>query len=819
MYTEYIDFNSLFEAIKQDKEAEGANASNLNRYPVRFVLFDNFKDSYAFALRMIQEMHVQMEKMEKWVTEAGYADILITHQRFADEIEEYIRGLQGESKILAPFSEIARFYDNIHLKEFDVLIRTVKGIETSNQGWDKHQRVYIPIVGLEGKMSPFFKDTQMTIWHLHSVDEDLNYRLILTNQTTYGVRHLEKFYTIVHNVSEWLAIWRKPDTHTKKHLICTSSAIHANSDNARPDNAFSFAVCDTAHDFLIKGLNFPFKHINYIPKDDQFWEELTKDIDLEELAPDSEEGGLPHFSFTRYFEHHFSVSSIDGIKGFMKLWFDYKSDFSRWLLVNTYLSDVDEEDYIGRVLHNLKDYTDQSLFSAFALEINQNVDDMKERLCCLNDGAQRGICLSIDTQNDLEEALEENAKNYGYSNTIKLFSSISEREKRMTIQWLRDGKIKRDDIKESYPELYYYLEKSTGTTNDAQVWALEYIDKYKTAKVTDSYAPIEAAINEINQDSSTFYKWYVKFKTIPQLLNSRGDIEVFYWIDGLGIDWIPLISHIVELRNRDKIYLNEIMIGSALLPTITSKNKANLEKLKKNGVVFKKIGDIDKLAHENNYVYPDNIIHEIEAVCTAVNDILDQYQSKKIAIIADHGLTALAQYQDGLKLKGFTSHHFGRYATKNDGKIVEDNNYFIDDDHKTVFALRHNSLGNKIADNSSAHGGCTPEEVLVPIFIISPEKNKKTWTLRLLNKTLDPINNVLHLNILGLQSTDDPKVIYNGVTYEIQKTGEGIYDCAIKNLDDGVTEIEFIAGGFSEKYTITVKTGATIDDPFASMGF
>lgn len=48
---EHID--CLVEEVKRDKAADGANSSMLNRYPVRFVLFDNFADSKEFVTELI----------------------------------------------------------------------------------------------------------------------------------------------------------------------------------------------------------------------------------------------------------------------------------------------------------------------------------------------------------------------------------------------------------------------------------------------------------------------------------------------------------------------------------------------------------------------------------------------------------------------------------------------------------------------------------------------------------------------------------------------------------------------------------------------
>ena len=51
--------------------------------------------------------------------------------------------------------------------------------------------------------------------------------------------------------------------------------------------------------------------------------------------------------------------------------------------------------------------------------------------------------------------------------------------------------------------------------------------------------------------------------------------------------------------------------------------------------------------------------------------------------------------------------------------VNKDNNYIILEDQKTYCSLSHKSLSKKTPEGVGTHGGCTPEEVLVPIFFIS----------------------------------------------------------------------------------------------------
>lgn len=110
------------------------------------------------------------------------------------------------------------------------------------------------------------------------------------------------------------------------------------------------------------------------------------------------------------------------------------------------------------------------------------------------------------------------------------------------------------------------------------------------------------------------------------MLNERKDIDVFYWIDGLGIDWIPFIMQLVEQYQSEGIFLNEIMIARSLLPSKTENNKADLLKLA-NGELSKK-GDLDSFAHKLTS-YPKYIIEEMRIVESAVREIISEHAGKR----------------------------------------------------------------------------------------------------------------------------------------------------------------------------------------------
>ncbi len=809
MYVEFNNIESLLEAVRQDKEANGVDSSTRLRYPIRFVLFDNFIDSYAFTIRMIQEMKLTVESVQSWL-DIEFPDIMLTGSKLCAVIENYIRSLNGGSKIITPFSELARFYDNTKAKVFDSMIQTLRTIETNNAGWENRQRIYIPIVGLEGKMSTFFNDPQAIIWYQKTENYELNYRLLLTNKTTYGVKNLESQYTIINNVSEWLHFWKDQDAHGKPLLLCTSGSIFANARYAQPDNAFSYCIVDNVYDFITVGLGIDSIDISYKESDEPYWKELATELDLQEK-----------FDFGKFFANHFSISVVNTVKNFIDLWFKYSDEFSRWLLTHTYAKQA-QGTFLGDILKGLNSYSNSELFSAIALHMPSSDVALEERLLCLKEAAKRSVKMTDEVATKLCKKLEVLAHEGGYNTAIKLFTPATDKEKELAIYWLGKGLITVEDIKHFYTDLYYYLQPAFGTMEQNQTWVLDYINYYKRAKIADTYTQsVAAEIKKRNGDTVKFLTWKNQFKTTRAHLQSRGDIEVFFWIDGLGIDWIPLIKHFIEERSvAEKIYLNDVKIACAQLPTCTAINRIELEKLgAKEGVIFEKIGDIDTMAHQSTNIYPYNIINELDAVRDIINQVITKYVGKKIAIVSDHGLTYLSQLQQGIGLSGYDYHHYGRYATIQKGVPTIDENYFKMEDNKTVLALNHHSLGNKIQSGLGAHGGCTPEEVLVPIIIISASPGISSHTVQWLDDELSATNPIVHLSIKGLTTMEVPLLEYNGKDYHIKCVDHDLYESDVIEIVDTCDNFSLKIGDILYPRIIPVNTGAKEDDLFADFGF
>lgn len=803
MYSEYHSFEELKTQVIADRAQTGLDVSTRNRYPIRFVLFDNFRDCSQFVDFVQQEMEAIVQSVDKWI-DLEYPDLMITHTALARHIKEHIKKMDGGSCVIAPFSELARFYDNEEKKTFDALLKTIKAIEASAKAVASHQRVYVPIVGLEGKMESFSKDSQSIIWRLKTEDKGLTYRLIISNNTSYGVQGLESHYTVVKNIHEWLNVWKDADKQVTPNIVCTSQAIFANSVFAQPDNAFAFIQCDDAYEFLTKGLQLQFGGLTKVMGDGDNWSLLASQIDV-----------TNGFSFTQYVKDYFSVSEIDNHEKFIKLWLDYPSQHERWLLARYYQLQQNGEDFICRILTKTTSLTGNDFIEQMVLDMTEIETEMQVRQYCLREAAKRNVVLREGVEATLNKRLQAIADKYNAASALKYCTGITTKEKELTISWVGRGLINIEQVKPFYPDLFHYYSTPLGISTNVPEWLAEYMKEHKKAKISNTYtAEIEQQIKSLNQSEITFDQWYQTFSTTRTLLQSRGDIEVLYWIDGLGIEWIPLIKEIIREKNNQNVFLNDIKIARAILPSKTDVNKADIQKLMPEGQQLMKMGDLDNLAHQPTNMWPNTIIKEIQLVREIIDDIISRYNGKKIAIISDHGLTYLSQLRDGLGLSGVESDHHGRVAKRQNGTWTADDNYLRLDDGKTVCALKHNSLCNKVPKGQGIHGGCTPEEVLVPIFIISSYVANAEWSADILSLELSGTSPKVQFRIKNIPSVEIPVVEYNGIRYGLHQVGGDVYESDALAVDDECKIVSLVIGSVSRIYNINVTTGAKEDDLF-----
>ena len=804
MFETFTNFEKLLWNVRADRNIEGDSASTANRFPVRFVLFDNFRDCCMFVEDISHLPNINIQRLEDWMDEE-YPDIFIPHDKLAKKILQLIRSTPSEYRIIMPFSEMARFYDNKDKLEFDALISTIKGFDTEKEGFKHKQRIYIPIVGQEGKMQHFRDDSQSFIWYYHNSDRQLDYRLIMTDGTTYGVKGLESKYNIANTLTEWLGFWKYPEL--KQNIISISKSVYSHREYAEPDNAFEFCKCENAYQFLTNGLRLDVDCIPYNEEEEVYWNILASKVNI------------VNFKFEQFFNEQFGIYNLADYKIFFETWFKNKEPFMRWLLAKYYVYKFCDKGYICRVLQQLDGYSDTAFAKGLALTIF-SLDDqeayIEERHEGLMQGYKNNMELTPEVQSYLIEKIEEIEEKSGISSAVKYVSCMSCAEKALVIEWYRDGKISKEDILDLYPDLYYYLGKTIASAEDT--WVLDYMDKYKEAKVKNIYSDeIRKYIITKNQNHVEHFKWANKFSTTRTLLSRRSDIQCYLWIDGLGVDWIPFISQIVKEHELEGYYLNEVYVATAKVPTRTDINKADIHAL--SGGLFEKTGDLDQIAHTCR-AYPKFIIDDLETVRRATHKFLIEHPGMKIAIVSDHGISYLSQLLPGYNLKGYKSDHYGRIAettVQSKASIVIDDKYNIINmpDNKTIClcALKHESLMAKIPEGMGCHGGCTPEEQLVPVMIVSPEKNVATWRASLKSFEIEEANPIVVYEIVGLDSTQTPFIEYNNKNYALNAKG-CVFTSERLPLVKDVTMVKLRIGTWEREDTFTIKMAVEEDDLF-----
>lgn len=803
MYKVIDSVEELYQEIEIDKNWTGAECSIRNRYPIRFVLFENFHDFNAFVQECSNHC-VFVQGMDKWMDEDNN-DELMTYSQLADRFKDYIEHLPSNDFVIAPFSEIARFYDNDKYKEFNSLIKTIRLISSPIEAQIDHQRVYIPIIGMQSKMNQFKDDPNIHIWEYRSGKDIFKYKLILTRGNTYGVRSLNECFTICSNMREWTVLW-KVGNNIKNRIICTSKTIYNNANNAHPDNAFDYVICSNVFEFLTKGLELDFGGLQFNDIDIKYWEQLASNIDISV------------FSFESFVHEKFNSYALNNEIDFIHIWFEYQDNFSRWLLKNYYLFKYGEVTYLNKALRLCLSQSTTELFSIIeTLAYEEQLNDilLLERRKMLIEAMKFDVKITEFAENKVCNKLKFIATNpeLGYQIAMKYITPLTCSERQLMIEWLGKGEISREKIQFLYPELYSYTTLSNLNLDAKNIWINSYVDEYRKSKISNSPTELMSLlISEKNASPTSFEMWYNNFKTVKTILHNREDIDVYYWIDGLGIDWISYIVEQINKHQVDGVYLNEVHIGVAELPTTTDVNKVKLDQIASPNKL-KKIGDLDLYAH-NHKAYPDYIINEFEIINKAISSVLTQYNGQKIAFVSDHGISYLAQFGKGLNIAGINSNHSGRCATLQNKNIINASSYIILEDQKTLCSLNYNSLTTKTPNGIGAHGGCTPEEVLVPIIVVSSKKNASVYSASLIDNEISASRPVVRYKIKGLSTVDMPSIEYNGVGYTLIKIDDCIYESERLNLVETTTQVILKINDYTQSDSVIIKTGVEEDDLF-----
>jgi hypothetical protein len=778
---EFASVNELLQTIKEDKSI---NHGLSRRYPVRFIFLRNFQ---TFK-------NISSVLKKQGIKECSIEDFLIRNDNWIDNDMLFNNIINtSDDVVVVPFSEIARFYSKQDFQNFFTRLMT----------YDKNnlnRRIYLPLIGLYQQFETDFFETFTRsqecppLWSM-SGDTPQPVKVYLTPEIPeIGCEHLTRIKT----AKEWLCFWKR---YAPCDIICSSKPLLFYYKNSEPETVFTLLKSENIKELIkqIYDIEIP---IEYAKDEHFFWNELFPLIDNN------------YSTFNRFVRHCCNVKSLNINGNFLEEWIRHEDTFTRWLLKNYIISQEGlSGKYIYKVLSAIEDYSNQTIFKhlygdIFPIEENRHYLSERDNLIQiiakyniqLPDDAKANLKLHINSIPNVEQA-------------VALCTGLFDFEQEFILDSFIQQKVSIDSVEKIFPELAYYIGNSfLDNLNDDQQWVNKYISDYKKAKLLDTYLEdIKQIIFEKNANGSTFWNWYCGFESSKSIL-SQLQIDKIYWLDGLGSEWIAFIENYILSKDEGKFLVRQKLIGRSELPTITDYNQFP--------DIYKKFKNPDDYVHNNPYKYPQSILEEFVIVKEIIDSILVNVgNNESIAIVSDHGLTMLSRLVDSKKY-GKDVGHEGRYIEVQDEKYSDDTDYICFEtgiDRKNyLIALKHNSLGTK--PRREVHGGCTPEEVLVPIIVISnkPETELKTpieYKVEILETEIQKTNSIVEFTI-----SNNPSIAFleiNGIQKRLQYNARNDrWSVILDKSLSGKQNIKVIIAKKEYSFSINIKAGMREEDLF-----
>ena len=295
---------------------------------------------------------------------------------------------------------------------------------------------------------------------------------------------------------------------------------------------------------------------------------------------------------------------------------------------------------------------------------------------------------------------------------IELNTGILKCELEALLEAFSSGKISLKRLKEKSKEISCYLSQWSGEVY-GQEWVHDYFDSYRLSKLKNSFPEeIKDKVSALNSDKASFNSWYYSF---PPVNRSELGSKRSYLLDGVGVEWLGFI---ISVAKEFGFVPEKIFISKADLPSITEFNSFD-------GV--DKLNDFDSLIHSKPYQYPASFVEQLRTVRRMLEKIFIS-EKEDFYLFSDHGTTNFSRLAEGLNACQ-SPEHDGRYCLDQ-----IDTPFGIEwekNGKRFTVAKLHNSLGRKPA--REAHGGATPEEVLIPIIYFT--RTRETVAIGITLKT------------------------------------------------------------------------------------
>lgn len=791
----FDSYESLLDEIVQDT----SNTNPLrSRYPVRFIMLNNFEvfTKLAIDLAHLGVSSLNLESLLKPDEPDGWITI--------DDLKKAIKSC-ANSTLVTPFSELVRFYKEIEFRGFFNEIMLIEDID------HPHKRIYIPLIGLHNRFTSFLNgfariEESAPVWSFSSEDQKTEVYLS-EYKTDLSYSAGKGNICSLNNMFEWLSFWKNQAPQTQ--IVCSSGPIRRRSKYSDPDNIFTFKYIDSANEYIesFLGVTVP---ITYDSADNHFWEFLLKDII--HIGPTI-------YNFNTYILNRFNVRSLSPSIILVKWSDSLTSDYNRWLLKGYFMASNIKEDYpyFRKCIEECDDYKfpfglikkiAERIF--YFAESTTQLKLAKERRNIIRENSQEFIESTSDITITYIRGRLSEIDSIDTSLAIALCTGVFAFEKILLSNWYANRKgngFSYNQLRELYPELAMYFSNSCPSVSSGVNWHIDYLQTYRENKLSDTYSNlIQKTINTKNHNSDSFYNWYHSFEETHNRLveysNSPNNfIDEIYWIDALGAEFLPFILSLFE-NGLNGFHIKYSEITRCTIPSATSLNKFEN---------IAKFGELDDIAHEKNgYKRYCTLINELSAIQSIFQNITIKHYGKEviIAIVSDHGLSALSRLCESKKYDAKVEHD-GRYI-----KVLGDENAHHDSDYvvhinenngeKYKVALSHSSLGRKPIHE--VHGGCCPEEVLVPFIVLSNKKNNLVqYDYEVLTKEVDVSNLMISVNVMPTPQL--VVMIIKGKEYPMTRNGS-VWSVYANDLSEGEHIVTFsISGG--TPYSTSIKVNGT----------
>lgn len=800
-------FDELTREIIRDRDSRDMLAQ---RYAIRFIMLNNFNEFRNLAKFMVN-IGVDLLNLENLIDE-GEDDIWVTKDTLKDAIKNC-----KTSTFVTPFSELVRFYNDDDFRGFFNEIMLLEDIHNPSK------RIYIPLIGLQNRFTDFLNhfgriQESAPIWRFDTDTQSVE--VFFAKYKNFKLPN-DTVQCQLDSLREWLMFWKKQAP--QERIVCTSRPIAAKHRYSKPDNIFVFTKIEGAYDFMTQflELSFPFE---YLDSESDFWEILLTKIDKSSIGD---------FSYENFVRKYFNKLILEASDVIMEWTDSAHTNFDRWLL-KQYVLHTDfakKYPYVKKCIENVVTLTDEyQLIYMIATLILYDLPTNEKTM--LAEERRRVI---IDNSQVFENRITTEHKNWLFSRiketfqqqkdlqfAIDLCTGVFDFEKVLLMGWSihnpNNNKLV-NTINKLYPEYAAYLGSRTPSHfKPENQWAIDYLKAYKDAKLKDRLTDeIIRLIQSKNSSAANFYQWFFDFDSSHSVLAEVQSKTIYrpdkiFWIDGLGAEFLSYILYLIEEESSDMKVVRS-QITRADIPSSTHHNRFEGENVRK-------FPELDELGHHHQgYKYLETLRDELIIIKKIIHEIIDscKIQKSTIAIVSDHGLSCLSRKAPSKKYEGKYEHE-GRYIKTTAGALT-DADYLVHtnsiDNQLYKIALTHSSLSK--VPTHQVHGGCTPEEVLVPFILLS----NKNLTTCVKSNIIPPQEDIMlsnpKVNLTIIPQPESVQLIYEEQVYDMDRTGTS-WTVVLQNVTEGKHKIEVKPKGQEgtelEINIIGISNNSNIDDMF-----